>query len=69
MSCSNRYFNCRIYGLDFDDSTGSAENEDDEDLTPFERRAKRMTPQDGFDGLRKRVCHVLTRGQGCASSS
>ena len=50
------YSDCRIYGLDFDDSTESAENEDDEDLTPFERRAKRMTPQEGLDGLRKRVC-------------
>jgi len=49
----------RIYGLDFDDSTGSAENEDDEDLTPFEKRAKRMTPQEGINGLRKRI---LRRG-------
>ena len=49
----------RIYGLDFDDSAGSAENEDDEDLTPFEKRAKRMTPQEGINGLRKRVRIML----------
>ena len=58
--CSNGLYSFfRIYGLDFDDSSGSAENEDDEDLTPFEKRAKRMTPQEGINGLRKRVRIML----------
>ena len=42
----------RFHGLDFDDSTVA---EGDEDLTPFERRAKTMTPQEGVGGLQKRV--------------